>query len=113
MPSLVLMENAARGSVDAMKEWLDDASDIVVLCGPGNNGGDGLAIARLLLAAGKYPTVFVAAKPEKLSKDGRTQYEILSKLLDPAEIYEFESAEEILELAGSPDIVIDALLGTG
>src|SRR3954463_1539643 len=97
IPSLVHMENAARGVVESMQDWLDEAAEIVVLCGPGNNGGDGLAIARLILHSGKIPTVFLAAKPDKLSRDARVQYDILSKLLDPGEIYEFESAEEIFE----------------
>jgi len=113
IPSLVHMENAARGVIESIKDWIDEAADIVVLCGPGNNGGDGLAVARLLLHSGKIPTVFLAAKPDKLSRDARAQYDILSKLLDPGEIYEFESAEEIVEITGNANLVIDALLGTG
>jgi hydroxyethylthiazole kinase-like uncharacterized protein yjeF len=113
IPSLVHMENAARGVVESITDWLEEAAEIVVLCGPGNNGGDGLAIARLILHSGKIPTVFLAATPDKLSRDARVQYDILSKLLDPGEIYQFESAEEIIELTDTADLVIDALLGTG
>ncbi|HZK77198.1 MAG TPA: NAD(P)H-hydrate epimerase, partial [Candidatus Kapabacteria bacterium] len=87
IPSLVLMENAARAALDAIRDWLHSDPEVVIFAGPGNNGADGLAIARLLLERGIQPTVLLAADPEKLSPDARQQYDILSKLLDPEEIY--------------------------
>ena len=130
IPSLVLMENAARGALDAIRDWLTIPSpltsinsehalqterepEIVIFAGPGNNGGDGFAIARLLLERGIQPTVLLAGVPEKLSHDAREQYDILSRLLDPEEIYTIEKAEDALELIEAPDVIIDALLGTG
>ncbi len=113
IPSLVLMENAARGCLDAVQDWLGESSEIVVLCGPGNNGGDGIALARLLDERGHNITVFLAAGIGDLSSDARVQYDALAKLIDPDEIYTFETAEEIFEIVERPDIVIDALLGTG
>jgi ADP-dependent NAD(P)H-hydrate dehydratase / NAD(P)H-hydrate epimerase len=113
IPSLVLMENAARGALDAIEDWLDSNQEIAILCGPGNNGGDGMALARLLIARSYTVTVFLASRPEKLSPDARIQYDALAKLIDPYEIYTFEKSDDILEIVDSPDIVIDALLGTG
>ncbi len=113
IPSLTLMENAARGSVDAMRNWLEPGSEVLVLCGTGNNGGDGMAIARLSIQQGHNVTVFLAGDSSKLSADAKSQYDILSKLIDPDEIYEFESAEDIIEIAETPDVIVDALLGTG
>ena len=113
IPSLVLMENAARGSLDAIKDWLDDGTEIVVVCGLGNNGGDGLALSRLLIERKHNVTTFLAGDREKLSRDARAQYDALSAILDPDEIYSFDNAEEILELADSAGMVVDALLGTG
>ncbi len=122
IPSLTLMENAAQGSVEAIKDWLtvsrlfpekDGELEILVGCGTGNNGGDGMAVARLLVERGHNVTVFLAGDRSKLSADAKVQYEILSKLIEPDEIYSFEKAEDILEMAEPPDIIIDALLGTG
>ncbi|MDP4200498.1 MAG: NAD(P)H-hydrate dehydratase [Bacteroidota bacterium] len=113
IPSLVLMENAAGGAVAAIEDWLAGASEIAVVCGTGNNGGDGLAIARLLTEREHNVTIFLAGTPEKLSPDARVQYDALSKLIDPDEVYSFETAEEIFDIVDGPDIVIDALLGTG
>jgi NAD(P)H-hydrate epimerase len=118
--SLVLMENAARGALDAIEDWLtipspllEKEGEILILCGPGNNGGDGLALARLLIARSYMVSVFLASLPEKLSPDARAQYDALAKSIDPDEIYSFEKSEDILEIVDSPDIVVDALLGTG
>ncbi|MFI5202831.1 MAG: NAD(P)H-hydrate epimerase, partial [Candidatus Kapaibacterium sp.] len=71
IPSLVLMENAARGTLAAISDWLQPDSEVVIFAGPGNNGGDGFAIARLLLDQGIQPTVLLASNPEKLSPDAR------------------------------------------
>ncbi|HEX5315345.1 MAG TPA: NAD(P)H-hydrate epimerase, partial [Candidatus Kapabacteria bacterium] len=113
IPSLVLMENAARGALDAIEDWLGAESEIAILCGPGNNGGDGLALARLLIERSYNVTVFLAGTGEKLSNDARVQFDALETSIDPDEIYSFEKSEEIFEIVDSPDIVIDALLGTG
>ena len=113
IPSLVLMESAARGSIETIRSWLNHDSEVVIFAGPGNNGGDGFAIGRLLLELGIQPTVLLAANPENLSRDAKAQYDILAKLLDPEEIYPIERAEDALELVEAPDIIIDALLGTG
>ena len=113
IPSLVLMENAARGVISALEDWLTLDSEIVIFAGPGNNGGDGFAVARLLLERGVQPTVLLAADSSKLSPDARHQYDLLLTLLDPEEIYEIERTEDVFELVEPPDIIIDALLGTG
>ncbi|MEM6455983.1 MAG: NAD(P)H-hydrate epimerase, partial [Acidobacteriota bacterium] len=66
IPGMVLMENAARGLHDALTKRFPDARRVAILCGPGNNGGDGLALARLLAAAPDAPTpdafLFVRAR---------------------------------------------------
>ncbi len=115
IPSLTLMENAARGALEAMTDWLDDAakSEIVIICGTGNNGGDGMALARLLIEQAHNVTVFLAGDKSKLSPDAKIQYDILSRLIDPDEIYSFEKSEDIIEIVDGVDIIIDALLGTG
>lgn len=113
IPSLVLMENAAHGALDAMQDWLNAESEIAILCGPGNNGGDGMAFARLLVERGHNVTVFLAGERRKLSPDALIQYDALAKIIDPDEIYSFSKAEEILEITDHPSIVVDALLGTG
>ncbi len=118
--SLVLMENAARGTLNEIRDWLDEQGercDIAIFCGPGNNGGDGMALARLLLERGYLPTVFVCGEREKFSKETRSQYETLARILDPEELFQVESKEnvtrDILMHAVRPNILVDALLGTG
>ena len=53
VPSLVLMEHAAMAVVEEI-EKMDGCGKVVVVCGPGNNGADGLAVARILAVSGKY-----------------------------------------------------------
>jgi NAD(P)H-hydrate epimerase len=115
IPSPVLMENAARAALDALHDWLvaPGETEFVIVCGVGNNGGDGMALARLLIERSHNVTVFLAGDVSKLSIDAKLQYDILSALIDPDEIYTFEKAEEIIEIVDGVDIIIDALLGTG
>jgi hydroxyethylthiazole kinase-like uncharacterized protein yjeF len=76
---LELMERAGRGVVDAVfAEWPDLAAaphTALVLCGPGNNGGDGFVIARLLKGWGWDVDVFLHGDPEKLPPDARTNHD--------------------------------------
>ncbi len=116
LPGMVLMENAALGVVEAIFERFPEASSAAIFCGPGNNGGDGLAIARRLDARGVEVAVFLALGGRRLSGDAATQLAIARALgLPIEEIEEIEgsSASAALERARTCDLVIDALFGTG
>ncbi len=75
VPGIVLMENAATGVVDAVRERIPTARKILILCGPGNNGGDGLAAARHFLNGGQEVKILLFADPEKLSADAAANYQ--------------------------------------
>jgi len=122
---LVLMENAALGVVDAIGSRYPDAESAAIFCGPGNNGGDGLAVARQLATRGYAVEVFLADGGRPLAGDAAVQLEICRRLglsihsLAPETPDELQAAAAPLELAdalaaaGQHDLVIDALFGTG
>lgn len=108
---LELMERAGQGVVEAIfQEWPEYESapqSAAVLCGPGNNGGDGFVVARLLAGKGWLVKVFLYGDPDKLSPDARTNYEIW--LAD-------NQVEELSERGFRKEpytIYVDALFGTG
>ncbi|MCC7438775.1 MAG: NAD(P)H-hydrate dehydratase [Armatimonadetes bacterium] len=111
IPSLVLMENAARGVMDALVSQYGPVSGkrILVVCGKGNNGGDGLAIARLANIGGAVATAVLLFPPEQLSPDAVTQLSILNSFA-PNQVIAWED-ERWREL--KPEIIVDAVLGTG
>src|SRR3954464_15435753 len=82
IPSLVLMENAGRQVVAAIEaihgELLDDR--VAVLCGRGNNGGDGFVVARTFLQRGVDVAVFLFGRVGEVRGDARTNLEILGRL---------------------------------
>ncbi|PHV69814.1 bifunctional ADP-dependent NAD(P)H-hydrate dehydratase/NAD(P)H-hydrate epimerase [Sporanaerobium hydrogeniformans] len=113
IPSVLLMEHAALCVVERIKA-LDFAKRIVIVCGPGNNGGDGLAIARLLAGLeNRRVDVFLVASPDKLSADGKIYYEIIKKL--GVHIISLNEGAEVLleEYLNKATLIIDALFGTG
>src|SRR5579864_6588783 len=79
VPSLTLMENAGRAVVDFLAEKFAplDRHHITVLCGKGNNGGDGMVVARLLRDQGLKPRVLLFADPHGLRGDASANYERL------------------------------------
>ena len=101
--SLTLMENASQGVARLVQESVP-AGRVVVVCGAGNNGGDGYATARILRTAGREVVVLEAADPERLSPDSAAQRAALPGP-PPAKF-----APEWLEGAA---VIVDALLGTG
>lgn len=113
MNSLVLMENAAINSVRWITERFPSRPQTVVLCGSGNNGGDGIAITRHLRAQGWGCEGFVLGPLDKLSPDARANAQILASpgsglhLLDPSD---FAQAFDSIK---SSQLIVDALLGTG
>ena len=110
--SLVLMENAARGATDVLCECAAGNS-AVILCGPGNNGGDGLVMARHLHLRGWKTKVLLLANSEKLSPDSTANLRILSKtgvpILEAALLDDAGLENELTDF----DWTIDAMLGTG
>ena len=61
-PSIELMERAGHACADIIEEDLDDDAQIIILCGPGNNGGDGLVIGRSLIEDGYTVHLFLTAE---------------------------------------------------
>jgi hydroxyethylthiazole kinase-like uncharacterized protein yjeF len=115
VPGIVLMENAATGVVDAVREVFPEARKILILCGPGNNGGDGLAAARHLLNGGQEIQVCLLGDQTKLSPDAATNFDLAKAFEVPVTIIEGDDLNALDGLLDDwdPDLVIDALLGTG
>jgi NAD(P)H-hydrate epimerase len=108
--SLVLMENAGRGAADHIAHRTPSGSSIAILCGTGNNGGDGLVIARHLHYAGFRVSVWLLGDPQRLTEDAATNLRILERTSIP-----LHRATSQLELpdAARFDVIVDAMLGTG
>jgi NAD(P)H-hydrate epimerase len=110
IPGLVLMENAAHRVVEAMAERFRplSAQRIVVLCGKGNNGGDGMAVARQLYTRFRPAALHVVllAAPEEMKGDAAANHRMLEFCGCPVE-------REIPAAARQATLVVDALLGTG
>lgn len=106
VPSLILMENAASGFMEALTKEYGElfAKKVHVFCGKGNNGGDGFAIARFLQNQGAYVCITLLGAEAALSKDAKTNMEIAKRMQIP-----FVPAAHCMEA----DIVIDAIFGTG
>lgn len=109
MVSIMLMENAGRGATDKLCE-LGIAGPVVICCGRGNNGGDGLVIARHLDLR-RYPVrVLIFSDPSEMQRDAAINFRVLSQSDVP--IRRVNPIDLENELAGSA-WVVDALLGTG
>lgn len=116
MPSIVLMENAAIGlAVRAGAMLADLGSDrAVILAGPGNNGGDGFALARHLHIAGFEVLVLIAGDPGRAAGDAATNLRIIRRMGVPIGSLDHSAGAEALEHAAhAPVLLVDALLGTG
>jgi len=114
IPSLVLMENAAIGVADAIAESFPEAESVAIFCGPGNNGGDGLALARLLDARGYRCGTFLVLRSSPPRGDAAVQWKILERAGIPVEEVRGDSDLAHLKAAGERyDLLVDALFGTG
>jgi hydroxyethylthiazole kinase-like uncharacterized protein yjeF len=116
IPSIELMENAGAAIAEFLREKFADITNrkFLVLCGKGNNGGDGLVVARLLKDFGSAAVVFLFANPGSVEGDAAANLKRWQQGL--GELYvvtseaEWESARTALAEA---DLIVDALLGTG
>lgn len=111
IPSIVLMENAALKVINNIDLGLDNYT---VVCSRGNNGGDGLAIARHLILKNKKIKIFIAGKSESSTEDFNTNLNVLKNL--QASINFIRNEEELIALREDlriSDLTIDALFGIG
>ena len=117
LPSLLLMENAGISLYLTLKDYFAEELSrqrTAILCGKGNNGGDGLVLARQLRQRETAPDVFLLASLEKVSGDARINLDIYRAL--EGQVQPILSEEEWSRLAPrleSYDLVVDAILGTG
>ncbi|TJX15181.1 NAD(P)H-hydrate epimerase [Tissierella creatinini] len=111
IPSIVLMETAALRTVENIDTTLDK---FTIICGVGNNGGDGLAIARILLVKEKNVEVFIVGNLDKGTKDFNINLEILKNM--NTEIHHISDKEDLILLKNSidkSDLTLDAIFGIG
>lgn len=104
LPSPVLMERAALAVCEEIEKRFSDKSRVCIVCGNGNNGGDGYALGRILLERGYQVDLFRAKNSSHCSEGNQLQTAILSKLHIPVRT-DFPQNEY--------DIIVDAILGTG
>ncbi|HQU70611.1 MAG TPA: NAD(P)H-hydrate dehydratase [Albidovulum sp.] len=113
---LELMERAGRGVVEAIwEEWPElkaGSFRAVVLCGPGNNGGDGFVVARLLKEWGWEVEVFLYGEPGRMPPDAKANYE---RWLGMGEVGALAALNDLSEERPCQwfDVVVDAFFGTG
>ena len=113
LPGLVLMDTAGRAAAAAVARAAP-AGPVVVVCGPGNNGGDGMVVARVLAEAGRDVVTLLVAARDAIKGDAATELAVLERaggvILPGATAAELEAAADAL--AGAA-VVVDAVFGLG
>jgi len=114
IPSLVLMENAGRAVAAEVVRMLRRRSRarVAVVCGLGNNGGDGFVAARHLLIAGVRTAVYLVGPAQKLKPDALINYQILKKTGYPILRID-RMTPQIRRQIVSADVIVDAIFGVG
>ena len=117
IPSCVLMENAGRNAADIVERLLkrcDQPDGVRILCGRGNNGGDGFVIARHLALRGYAVAVDLLADPATLSGDAAINYRIAHNMALPIRVLlDLDSITQAATDWANCSVLVDALLGTG
>ena len=106
-----LMDRAAHAAFCKIKSYLTINDKIIIISGPGNNGGDALAIAILLLAEGYNINTVICNFGKSLSDDAKLQLERLKKIKG-SKIYFPTTARDLSDIE-KPDVIIEGLFGTG
>ena len=133
IPGVVLMENAGRGCAEFIIEQIKNLSarKVCIFCGTGNNGGDGYVIARHLHNRRVDVMVIICGNKEKIRGDAKINLDIIEKMALPMKILPVaETADKsdgvqgvqvnkqdlskrVHDLAGTADIIVDGIFGTG
>lgn len=116
IPGVVLMENAALSVVKHIQQKIKEVQNpkILIVCGTGNNGGDGFTIGRHLYQSGCHVTILLVGKIGRISGDAFINYNICTKLGMNILQFEQESNHRYSHiLKEHQDIIVDALFGTG
>jgi ADP-dependent NAD(P)H-hydrate dehydratase / NAD(P)H-hydrate epimerase len=116
IPSIVLMENAGRQAVAAMEAAFEDLATmhVGVMCGRGNNGGDGFVVARTLIQRGVEISVFLLGSVADVRGDARTNLEVLGRIgLTVVELTNAQEWELHFSEISRCELIVDAILGTG
>jgi len=116
IPSIVLMENAGRQVVAAMEAMHTDLLErqVAVLCGRGNNGGDGFVVARTLVQRGVDVSVFLMGRVADVRGDARTNLEILGRIgVTVVEVADAQAWELHFSEVSDCTLIVDAMFGTG
>lgn len=115
IPSIVLMERAAFAVVEETVKFYDSdikTGDIVIFCGKGNNGADGLAVSRILFQKGYNVKVIIAGEPDRVTEEFALQSDILKKL--GVKISILRKMEDVFKLNfDNCSLIIDGLFGIG
>jgi len=116
IPSIVLMENAGLRTLEVVEDILGGSKNksIIILAGKGNNGGDGLVIARHLMNSDAKVKVFITGQESELTPDSRLNYNILLRMGAAIEtLVSDEDLDRLLPFLINADLIIDALYGIG
>jgi len=115
IPGLILMENAARTIAEFVLAENPDLRHVGIICGKGNNAGDGIAVARHLAIKGIYVSIVLVAEPQIFSGDAQFNFNLTKNLAlenSLLEIIQYKDSHTLRKIQ-SCDLIIDALLGTG
>jgi NAD(P)H-hydrate epimerase len=115
IPSIILMENAGVGVCNVIEEYFPTLSDlnVLIICGKGNNGGDGFVVSRHLINNGANVLVVLLGAKKELKGDAKTNFQILER--SAIKVIEISRISQLKRIATNlnPDVVVDAIFGTG
>ena len=110
IPGIVLMENAAQ---EIFSEIVNKGERFIIYCGTGNNGGDGLALARKLISASRRAKIVIIGDMDNTTEEFMINYNILCKINCPIEIFNSTINSKFISDILEADVVIDAIFGVG
>ena len=114
IPGAVLMEHAGSAVVQAIRQHFPECRNIAIVVGKGNNGGDGLVVARQLALTGQPVEIFLVSPPETFAGDALTNLQIAQNLgLPITPIFSENELNRLKTQVASSDLIVDSIFGTG